>query len=131
MRLKSLFLTLSNISRTTSEKFLEVVNAGKVYKRDEAGNITQELDYVYAECAVRRGDTIKIKFPAALEKKIDNLRSDLENDVVINLSFDKLKLTPYALKIADGTVLSGVSGKADDFTIVSSTIDDIGEDIIM
>ncbi len=130
MKLRSVRLTLANVARTTNSKTLEAISTGKVNKRDESGNFTDELDYVYVDCSAYRGDTLRVKFPAKLENKVDDLHQKLENDVIINISFDKLKLTPYALKASDGSVLSGVSAKAEDFTVESSTMDDM-DDIIL
>lgn len=128
MKLRSLRLSLANVARTTNSKTLEVTNAGKTMKRDASGNLTNELDYPYVECSVYRGDTLKIKFPVELADKVDDLRKKIEdNDVIIEISFDKLKLIPYALKSQTGTVLSGVSAKADDFTIVSEALEELQE----
>jgi len=126
MRLKNVRLTLANIARTSNSRTLEVISAGKSMKRDDSGNITTELDYPYIECAANRGDTIKVKFPVDLADKVDDLRKQVEeNDDIINISFSKLKLTPYAMKTASDTVLSGISAKAEDFTIESSIADDL------
>lgn len=132
MRLKNVRLTLANVARTTNAKSMEVNSVGKVNKRDDAGNPTNVVDYVYADCAAYRGDTLRVKFPSSLEHKIDALKNKLEDDVEISISFEKLKLLAYALRANDGSVLSGVSAKAEDFTIVSTTADEIDpDDIIM
>ena len=131
MKLRSLRLNMSAVGRTSNSKTLEALAAGTINKRDDSGNTTDTVDYTYVDCAANRGDTLRVKFPAELKDKIADLRDQLEDDVIINISFEKLRLLPYALRANDGSVLSGVSAKADDFTIVSSTIDDIGEDIIM
>lgn len=124
MKLKNVKMMLGCIARTTNSKELDVIRTGKNYKRDENGNILEEIDYLYVECACRNGDSIKIKFPLEVEEKINELSKLLENDFTVSISFTGLKLTPYALKKADGNILSGVSGKADDFTIEKSLNDE-------
>lgn len=119
MKLKSLSLTLANVARTSNARTLEAVNAGTQKKRDETKKLTEDIDFAYVECAARRGDILKIKFPAELAEKVLDLNRQLDRDEIISISFQNLKLVPYALKAQDGSVLSGVSAKADDFTIES------------
>ena len=130
MKLKNVRLMLANVAPTTNAKSLFVNEAGTSFKYDEIGNKTDEIEFHYVECAAYRGDTLKVKFPAELTDKIEQLKQELENDVEIKISFKNLKLTPYAMKAKDGSVLSGVSGKADDFTVEIS-VDDVMNDIIM
>lgn len=125
MKLRSIALTLANVARTSNARTLEAVNAGIQKKRDGNGTLTGETDFAYIECAARRGDILKIKFPAELSDKVLDLNRLLERDEILELSFKNLRLTPYALKAQDGSVLSGVSAKADDFTIESSALDEI------
>lgn len=130
MKLKSLRLSLPNVARTMNSKTMEAVAAGITKKRDSDGKFTEITDYAFVDCAACHGDTLRVKFPAELAEKVENLREQLENDVIINISFTKLKLIPYALKASDGSVLSGVSAKADDFKIESTTLDEL-DDIIV
>ena len=123
MNLKNLKLSIVNIALTTNTRTLDVLRTGKIHKRDTNGSITEAVESLYVECACRGGDSIKIKFPTEIESKITDLAKMLENDVTVSISFTGLKLTPYALKKADGTILSGVSGKATDFTIEKSISD--------
>lgn len=128
MKLRSLSLTLANVARTSRDNTLEAVNAGIQKKRDENGGFTEEREFVYVECAVRRGDLLKVKFPAELSDKIVGLQHLLESDEIINISFVNLRLIPYAMTGNNGSIISGVSAKADDFTIESpdaSGLDDI------
>lgn len=132
MKLRSLRLNMSAVGRTSNSKTLEALAAGTINKRDDSGNTTDTVDYTYVDCAANRGDTLRVKFPAELKDKIADLRDQLEDDVIINISFEKLRLLPYALRANDGSVLSGVSAKADDFKIVSTTADEIDpDDIVM
>lgn len=124
MFLRNLKLGIGNIGRTTNSKTLDVNRTGKSHKRDANGKITDVVECLFVECACRNGDSIKIKFPLEVEEKINELSKLLENDYTVAISFTGLKLTPYALKKADGNILSGVSGKADDFTIEKSLNDD-------
>ena len=130
MKLKNVRISLPNIATTTNAKTLSVNEVGTSYRYDEIGNKTDEIDFHFIECAAYRGDSLKVKFPAELTEKIEQLKKDLENDVEIRISFKNLKLTLYAMKAKDGSVLSGVSGKADDFTVETS-VDDMMKDIII
>lgn len=130
MKLKNLRLTLANVARTTNSKTMPVNEVGTVNKFDELGKKTDEIEYHYVECSAYRGDVLKVKFPATLTDKIEQLKADLENDVEIEISFTNLKLTPFALKADNGSVLSGVAGKADDFTVVTS-VEDVMSDIVI
>ena len=123
MKLKNLKVTLANIARTTNTRTLDVISVGKIHKRDEDGKITKEIENLFIDCACRGGDSIKIKFPTSVEAKVTDLAKMLEDDVTVSISFTGLKLTPYALKKADGSIISGVSGKAEDFAIEQSISD--------
>lgn len=129
MKLRSLKLFLGNIARTTNSKSLPVNSIGNIYETDENGNRSDTIVGYTINCATNKGDEIKIKFPMSVEEKITDLKRQLENDVEIEISFTNLKLTPYALKTKSGDVISGVSGKADDFNIFSTKMDDVGFDI--
>ena len=132
MKLKNIRLTLANVARTTNSKTMPVNDAGYVNKFDELGKKTDVVDYYFIDCSANKGDVLKVKFPVTPEiaEKIEQLKADLENDVDIEISFTGLKLTAYAIKSDSGSVLSGVSGKAEDFTVETS-VDDIMNDIIM
>ena len=128
MKLKNVRLTLANVARTTNSKSMPANEAGFIYAKDDDGNWTTEIAACFIDCSAYRGDTLKVKFDASLKEKIVQLQKELENDVTIEIAFTGLKLTPYALKSATGSVLSGVSAKADDFTIVSTSADDFDID---
>lgn len=131
MQIENLRITMASVARTPDATDMELNKVGKVYKRDEHNNPTSELDYLYAECAANKGDSLRVKFPKELESKIDELKAFLDDDVAVNIAFEKLKLKSYKFRRTDGEVLTGVSGKADDFTIVSSVVDDIDDAVIM
>lgn len=125
MKLKNLRVTLANIAKTTNAKTLEATGTGVINEKDNSGMWTTNAIGYTVECAVYRGDTIKVKFPVETAEKIIELKKMLENDVTVMISFTGLKLTPYALKATDGSIISGVSAKADDFEIVESTMDEL------
>ena len=130
MKLKNVRLTLANVARTTNAKTMSVNEAGAIYKKDEDGNRTTEIEGYFTDCSAYRGDTLKVKYPVTVAEKIKQLEKELQNDVTIEISFTGLKLIPYALKSSNDSVLSGVSAKADDFIIVSSTTDSLDLDDI-
>lgn len=129
MKLKNVRLVLGNVARTTNAKTLPVNSVGTIYEMDENSKSTEKITGYTVTCSAYRGDELKIKFPLEVASKIDELKKQLENDVEIEISFSKLKLTPYALKTKSGDVISGVSAKADDFTIESNKSDDLLDDI--
>lgn len=129
MKLKNVRLVLGNVARTTNAKTLPVNSVGTIYEMDENSKPTEKITGYTVTCSAYRGDELKIKFPLEVASKIDELKKQLENDVEIEISFSKLKLTPYALKTKSGDVISGVSAKADDFTIESNKSDDLLDDI--
>lgn len=131
MKLKNVRLTLANVARTTNSKTMPVNEAGAIYKLDELGKKTEVVDNYYIDCSANKGDVLKVKFPVTPEiaERIEQLKADLENDVDIEISFSGLKLTAYAIKTESGSVLSGVSGKAEDFTIVTS-VEDVMNDFM-
>ena len=128
MKLRNVRLTLANVARTTNSKAMEVTNVGTIKTRQEDGTYSNEISNYTVDCAAYRGDVLKVKFPLDVAEKIAKLKNHLENDELVEISFKGLKLTPYAMKANDGSVLSGVSAKADDFEIHVKEWD-IDEDI--
>lgn len=126
--LRNLHLNLSNVARTTNAKSMPVNGTNEIYERDEDGQKTDKLKNLVIDCAGYRGATLSVKFPVEIKEKFDDLKKQLENDVTIEIAFVGLKLTAYSLKANDGTVVSGVSAKADDFTIVKNDADTIDYD---
>lgn len=125
MKLKNVRLSLPNVARTTNSKSMPVNEVGEVHKMDkETGKPTDEIEALTVTCTAYRGDHLKIKFPVTVKEKWEQLKAELENDIDIEISFTNLKLTAYAMKSDAGSVLSGVSARADDFTIILPNGDD-------
>ena len=78
MKLKNLRLTLANVARTTNSKTMPVNEVGTTYKFDEFGKKTDVVDFHYIDCSAYRGDVLKVKFPATLTDKIEQLKADLD-----------------------------------------------------
>ena len=131
MKLKNLRLSLANVARTTNAKTMSVNEVGEIHATDkETGKPLDEIKAYTVTCSAYRGDELKVKFPPDVKPKWEQLRDELENgDVNVDISFSNLKLTPYAMKSDSGNVLSGVSAKADDFDIVSTSAEDIEIDL--
>lgn len=127
MKLRNLELTLANVSRASGNKKLEVLSTSAIRSRNSDGSFGNVEGYAI-ECAANHGDTLKIKLPKTteIEEKIADLRKNLDDDCLCEVSFKRLKLTPYAMKTASGDVISGVSAKAEDF---ESHVVDIDDDI--
>lgn len=123
MKLRNVRLTLANVARTTNSKTMEVINVGTTKVRLDDGTYSDEIANYTVECAAYRGDTLKVKFPVDVAEKIAELRKHLDNDELVEIGFKSLKLTPYAMKANDGSVLSGVSAKAEDFEIFVKEFD--------
>lgn len=130
MKLRNVRLTLPNVARTTNAKTMEVINVGTTKVRLEDGTYSDEIATYTVDCAAYRGDTLKVKFPVDVAEKIATLKTHLENDELVEISFKGLKLTPYAMKANDGSILSGVSAKADDFEIFVKELD-LDEEIVL
>ena len=126
MKLRNVRLTLANVARTTNSKTMEVIQVGTTKVRLDDGTYSDEIVNYTVDCAAYRGDTLKGKFPVDVAEKIAVLRKHLENDELVEIGFKGLKLIPYAMKANDGSVLSGVSAKAEDFEIhvVESDLED-------
>lgn len=128
--LRNLRLGLYNVAPTTNAKGLVVNGVRENYEVDAEGNRTGVVKDYVVECAGYRGATLPVKFPTSVKEKYLALKRDLDtSDVMITISFTNLKLTPFALLTKQNTVLSGVSAKADDFNIISSTADDFDIDV--
>lgn len=127
MKLRNVRLMLANVARTTNEKTMAVNSTGTIKERGEDGTISDKITGFKIDCAAYRGDTLTVKFPPTVADKITELEKMLEKDASVEIGFINLKLTPYALKANDGSVLSGISAKADDFTIVKTNFDELSD----
>lgn len=122
MKLKNIRITMANVARTTNAKSMEVIATSVIQKRNESNTgFTNEIEGYAVDCSAYRGDTLKVKFPVTVEAKINKLKKLLYNDATVEISFTGLKLTPYAMLGKDGSLISGVSAKADDFEIIKAT----------
>jgi hypothetical protein len=126
--LNKLHLSLASVAKTTNAKGMEVSDTSTIYERDSEGRKLDKIIGYSITCSGYRGGLLVVKFPPSVEKKFKELQKELENDVEILISFSKLSLTAYALKGRDNNIISGVVGKAEDFTIISS-IDSISSDL--
>lgn len=125
MRLKNLRLSISNVARTSNARTLAVNSVGEIHAADRSN----EIIGFSITCSVYRGDELRIKLPLTVQEKWEQLKIALESDINIEISFTALKLTAYALKTETGNIISGVSAKADDFEIVSTSADDLEIDL--
>ena len=117
MKVQNLDVQLPAVSGNPRSKSLEVANVGSLYEKDASGKNTENLIGFYVNCFARRGDTLKVKFPLEVESKIRQLNQLIDKDKVVSITFTALRLKPYAFKGANGSVVSGVAAKADDFEI--------------
>lgn len=119
---------MGNVARTTNSKSMEVIATSVIQKRNDSNTgFTDEIEGYAVDCSAYRGDTLKVKFPVTVEAKINKLKKLLYDDVTVEISFSGLKLTPYAMLGKDGTLISGVSAKADDFEIVKEISNELPE----
>ncbi len=129
MKLRNVRLTLANIAPTTNAKSLVANEAGVIKEKGEDGKLIPDRIGGYSVSCTARRDSITIKFPLDVKEEWEKLKELLENDVLVEISFTDLKLTPFALVSSSGQLLSGVSAKAKSFQIVKSTADEIMEEI--
>lgn len=119
MELRNIRLHLANVAKHPTEKTLEVIGTNVIRKKTEDGNFSKEVESYTILCAVRKNDTLKIKVPASMASLVTTLQDHLRNEIRPYVSFTGLKLTAYAMN-ANGTLYSGISGKADSFTITNT-----------
>ena len=118
--LNKLHLDLGCVAKTKNAKGMEVSDTSIIYERDSEGRKLDKIIGYSITCSGHRGGLLVVKFPPSVEKKFKELQKELENDVEIYISFSKLSLTAYALKGNSNNLISGVVGKAEDFTIISN-----------
>ena len=123
MKLKNVRLTLANVNRTTNAKDMEAIEVTVNRVRNEDGSMGRDVDSYSIERAAYH-DTLKVKVGKELATKVTALQDALNDDVTVMVTFEGLKLKPYAMLSSEGKLLSGVSAKADNFTFVKA--DDLG-----
>lgn len=123
MKLRNVRLSLGNVAKTTNSKKMEVIGTSAIRERQVDGTYTDKVIGYALDCSAYRGDTLKVKFPEAVKEKVEKITALLQDDMLVEVSFTNLKLTPYAMLTKDGSILSGVSAKADDFEYTTQELD--------
>ncbi len=124
MKLRNVRLTLANIAPTTNARSLVANEVAEIKERDMDGNPTDKVIGYSITCVARR-DTITIKFENLdVKPECERLKKLLEDDFLVEISLEGLRLVPFALKTATGDILSGVSAKAQSFKIVKNEKDE-------
>ncbi len=125
MNLKNLKLTPATVNPALNptEFLLSDVSTNRVYNTD--GSLSRDVDSYSLHCVAHRNDVLKVKVPSTLAEKVTKLHDDLNADNDIVITFDKLKLTAFSMITKDGKMISGVSGKAENFSyqIVSNIVE--------
>ena len=129
MKLRNIRLTLANVNTTTSRKDMEVVETSLNRVRLEDVTIGRDVESYNLHCVAYKGDILKVKVGKELAGKITKLNDTLNDDVTVLVTFTGLKLKAYALKATDGSIISGVSGRADDFNFEVQDSDDLNLNI--
>lgn len=126
MRLENLLIVQKNIFQNPNS--IPVVSVGK-YKNYSSNNTDfKSFDGYTITVVTRKQDTLKIKLPLSTSEVITKITTSLACDKNVYVCFPDIKFKAYALKADNGNIVSGVSAKADDVTIVS--INDDSADII-
>lgn len=128
MKLRNVRLTLANIAPTTNAKSLVVNEVAEIKERGADGKATEKTIGYSATCMARR-DTITVKFSLDVKEEWEKLKRLLENDVLVEISFTDLKLTPFALVSSSGQLVSGIAARAQSFQIVKNGKDDLFDEI--
>lgn len=123
MKLKNVRVNLASVNRVASQKTCEVVEVKTNYKRLDNGTPSREPESYSIVCAGNRYDTFAVKVLPTIASKVTKVSDALKKEQEVIIEFQNIKLSLYAM-VNNGTLYSGVSGKADDFTIVSTTDDD-------
>lgn len=134
MKLRNVRIGLSSVNRVASQKNCEVVEVKTSYKRLDNGSFSKDdVDYFSLVLAGNKYDTFTVKIMPAtnsIASKITQVADALAKEQEVIIEFKNLKLSLYAM-LNNGTLYSGVSGKADDFTIVSTTDPEEDVDIVL
>lgn len=125
MKLKNIRLTLANVNTTTNRKDMEVVETSINRERLQDGTMGRDIESYSLHCTAYKGDILKVKVPKELADKVTKLSQALSDDVTVLVTFTGLKLKAYAMKASDGSIISGVSGRADDFEYTVQDSDDM------
>lgn len=125
MKLKNIRLTLANVNTTTNRKDMEVVETSINRERLQDGTMGRDIESYSLHCTAYKGDILKVKVPKELAGKVTKLSQALSDDVTVLVTFTGLKLKAYAMKASDGSIISGVSGRADDFEYIVQDSDDM------
>ncbi|SFQ21272.1 hypothetical protein SAMN04487928_1244 [Butyrivibrio proteoclasticus] len=126
MALSQLHLSTSSIAEKTSAKDFQAVEARINHKFDAATNTQlEEIDRISITVLGYRGSTPVVKLPINLVKKVTELKEKLDANNSVRIAFEGLKIKPYALINDKGSLISGVSCSADDFTITQCDEDDL------
>ena len=120
MKLKNVRVLLSSVNRMASKKSCDVVEVKTNFKRLDDNTLSREPESYSIVCAGNKYDTFAVKVPPTIASKVTKLMEALSKEQDVEVEFQNLKLSLYAM-VNNGTLYSGVSGKADDFTIVSTT----------
>ena len=128
MSLSQLHLSASSIAEKTSSKDFQAVEVRINHKFDTTTNMqTDEIDRISLTVLGYRGSTPAVKLPINLTEKLTELKEKLDANYSVRVSFDGLRIRPYALINDKGTLISGVSCSADNFTITPCDEDDLEE----
>lgn len=125
LKLKNLRLTLANVNTTTNRKDMEAVDTSINRERLSDGTMSRDIESYNIHCVAYKGDILKVKVSKELAGKVTELSDALRDDVTVLVTFTGLKLKAYALKANDGSIISGVSGRADDFNFDVQNPDDL------
>lgn len=123
MKLKNVRVTLASINRVASKKACEVVEVKTNYKRLDGGTFSREPESYSIVCAGNRYDTFAVKVSPATASKVTKVADALANEQDVEIEFQNLKLSLYAM-LNNGVLYSGVSGRADDISVVNVLDDD-------
>jgi len=131
MKLRNLRLTHATVNVTASRRDFEVVDTSVNRVRSDDGTVSRDIDCYCLHCLANRGDVLKVKVPKECAQKVTDISDQLRDDKTVNVTFEGLKLTAYAMPSSnpDYPVNSGVVGRALDFTYTTSTEEDNFSDI--
>lgn len=108
---------------------MEVIDTSVNRERLPDGTMGKEIESYSIHCSAYKGDVLKVKVGKEHAGKVTKLISALNDDVTVLVTFTGLKLKAYALKGNEGAIISGVSGRADDFDFEVQNFDDMDIEI--
>ena len=116
MNISNIYIGIGNLHTATNRRDCDVTKTGIVYERDEAGNATSTPKSCYIETSGRVGDTFRTRIPIQHRGQVEAVQLALDSGKAVAVTYKGFKAKLYAFTNQQGSLQSGVSCSASDFT---------------